>query len=65
MTGKDIAAFKRRKSFFVARLFQGNERRKNRLPVPIFRYCEFVFAVAVKDAPKFVQTAKLEEAWSW
>jgi len=41
------------------------ESRKNWLLGPTFRYCEFVIAVAVNEIPKFVQTARSEDAWNW
>ena len=40
-------------------IYQGKDKRKNWLPFPEGTYCEFVFAVAVKAVPEFVQTAKL------
>lgn len=45
--------------------YQGNDTRKNWLPVSKFRYCEFVLPVAVKAKPKFVHPASLGETCSW
>jgi hypothetical protein len=51
--------------FWIIIVDQGEDKRKNWLPVPTGTYCEFVVVAAVKIVPKFVQTAKSDEAWSW